>query len=72
MRTVVNIKAGGRTPISGALHAPALLSVVLGAGPSVREMLVKQGVLRLVDPENRYERRIDALCDAIRLVATAA
>ncbi|MEH6471686.1 MAG: SulP family inorganic anion transporter [Halopseudomonas sp.] len=33
MRTVVNIRAGGRTPISGALHALVLLAVVLGAGP---------------------------------------
>jgi len=32
MRTVVNVKAGGRTPISGALHAVILLGVVLGAG----------------------------------------
>ena len=32
MRTVVNIKAGGRTPISGALHAIVLLVIVLGAG----------------------------------------
>jgi SulP family sulfate permease len=33
MRTVVNVKAGGRTPLSGALHALILLAVVLGAGP---------------------------------------
>lgn len=32
MRTVVNVHAGGRTPISGALHALILLAVVLGAG----------------------------------------
>lgn len=32
MRTVVNIKAGGQTPISGALHAVILLTIVLGAG----------------------------------------
>ena len=32
MRTVVNVKAGGRTPISGVLHAIILLVVVLGAG----------------------------------------
>jgi len=32
MRTMVNVKAGGRTPISGALHALVLLSIVLGAG----------------------------------------
>ncbi len=32
MRTVVNVKAGGRTPISGSLHAVVLLIIVLGAG----------------------------------------
>ncbi|MDH5545036.1 MAG: SulP family inorganic anion transporter [Gammaproteobacteria bacterium] len=32
MRTVVNVRAGGRTPLSGALHAVVLLTVVLGAG----------------------------------------
>ncbi|RTZ75239.1 MAG: sodium-independent anion transporter [Gammaproteobacteria bacterium] len=32
MRTVVNIKAGGKTPISGALHAVVLLLIILGAG----------------------------------------
>jgi len=32
MRTVVNVKAGGRTPLSGALHAVILLGIVLGAG----------------------------------------
>jgi SulP family sulfate permease len=32
MRTVVNVKAGGRTPLSGALHAVILLAIVLGAG----------------------------------------
>jgi SulP family sulfate permease len=32
MRTVVNVKAGGQTPISGALHAAVLLAIVLGAG----------------------------------------
>ena len=31
MRTVVNVKAGGRTPISGALHSAVLLIIVLGA-----------------------------------------
>ena len=32
MRTVVNVNAGGRTPISGALHSLVLLFIVLGAG----------------------------------------
>lgn len=33
MRTVVNVRAGGRTPVSGVLHAAVLLAVVLGLGP---------------------------------------
>lgn len=36
MRTVVNVRAGGRTPISGALHALILLAIVLGAGNVAR------------------------------------
>ena len=32
MRTVVNVRAGGRTPLSGALHAVLLLGVMLGLG----------------------------------------
>ena len=38
MRTVVNVKAGGLTPISGALHAVVLLIIVLGAGPLASEI----------------------------------
>lgn len=33
MRTVVNVRAGGRTRLSGALHAVVLLTLVLGLGP---------------------------------------
>jgi SulP family sulfate permease len=32
MRTVVNVRAGGRTSVSGALHALVLLALVLGFG----------------------------------------
>ena len=32
MRTVINVKTGGKTPISGMIHALILLMVVLGAG----------------------------------------
>ncbi len=35
MRTSVNIRAGGRTPISGAFHSMILLAVVLGLAPLV-------------------------------------
>lgn len=33
MRTVVNVRAGGRSPLSGAFHAIVLLALVLGLGP---------------------------------------
>ncbi len=32
MRTVINVKSGGKTPLSGIVHALILLMVVLGAG----------------------------------------
>ncbi|NQV87355.1 MAG: SulP family inorganic anion transporter [Woeseiaceae bacterium] len=35
VRTLANFKAGGRTPLSGALHAIILLLIVLGLGPVV-------------------------------------
>ena len=35
MRTVVNVRAGGRTPVSGMLHAVVLLAMALGLGPVV-------------------------------------
>lgn len=33
MRTVINIKSGGRTPLSGMAHSVFLLVLLLGAGP---------------------------------------
>lgn len=33
MRTVTNVQAGGRTPLSGMIHALVLLVITLGAGP---------------------------------------
>merc|ERR550539_1961606 len=32
MRTVVNVRTGGRTPVSGATHSVVLLATVLGLG----------------------------------------
>jgi SulP family sulfate permease len=32
MRTVINVRAGGRTPLSGVIHALLLLGVMLGLG----------------------------------------
>ena len=63
MRTVVNVKAGGRTPISGALHAVILLAIVLGAGSLASDIpktvlagiLIKVGV-DIVDWE--YLKRV--------------
>ncbi len=33
MRTVINVKSGGSTPISGMVHSVVLLIVLIGAGP---------------------------------------
>ncbi|MEL7334411.1 MAG: SulP family inorganic anion transporter, partial [Cyanobacteria bacterium J06560_2] len=33
MRTVINVKSGGKTPLSGMVHACLLGAVLLGAGP---------------------------------------
>ena len=33
MRTVINIKSGGRTPLAGMIHSLVLLVLLLGAGP---------------------------------------
>lgn len=38
MRTVINVQAGGRTPISGMFHALILLSIVLWAGTIVAQI----------------------------------
>ena len=36
MRTVVNVKSGGRTQLSGMIHSLFLLVILLGAGTLVR------------------------------------
>jgi SulP family sulfate permease len=38
MRTVINVRAGGQTPVSGAIHALVLLALALGLGPIVRHV----------------------------------
>ena len=38
MRTMTNVKAGGLTPISGALHAILLLAIVLGGAQYAKEI----------------------------------
>ncbi len=36
MRTVINVRAGGQTPVSGIVHALVLLAIVLGLGSYAR------------------------------------
>ncbi len=38
MRTVINIKSGGQTPLSGMVHSLVLLIVLVGAGPLAAEI----------------------------------
>ena len=47
MRSVANIRTGGRTPISGTLHAVVLLAVLLGLGPLAEKipLAVLAGIL---------------------------
>lgn len=47
MRSVVNIRSGGRTPISGALHALVLVAILAGAGPLAERipLAVLSGIL---------------------------
>ncbi len=47
MRSVANIRSGGRTPLSGALHAVILLGVLLGLGPLAEKipLAVLSGIL---------------------------
>jgi SulP family sulfate permease len=50
MRSVVNIRTGGRTPISGVFHAVVLLAVLLGLGPLAEQipLAVLAGILMKV------------------------
>lgn len=63
MRTVVNVRAGGRTPLSGALHSLVLLGVALGFGGLVESIpyAVLAGILVKVGTDIvdwRYLKRI--------------
>ncbi len=40
MRTVINVKSGGQTPLSGMIHALLLTAVLLGAGPLTEKIPV--------------------------------
>ncbi|MDH4185738.1 MAG: SulP family inorganic anion transporter, partial [Nitrospira sp.] len=50
MRSVVNIRTGGRTPISGTAHAVVLLAVLVGVGPLAEQipLAVLAGILMKV------------------------
>ncbi len=75
MRTVVNLRAGGATPISGALHALVLLAIVLGLGTYARHIphavlagiLIKVGI-DIIDWA--YIRRILAIPRASAIIMT--
>ena len=63
MRTVINVRTGGRTPLSGALHAGVLLFIVLGFGDMVKHIphSVLAGILLKVGTDIidwRYLKRI--------------
>jgi len=63
IRTVVNIRAGGRTPISGALHSLILLALMLGLAPLAAHIphAVLAGILLKVGYDIidwRYLRRL--------------
>ena len=81
MRSVANIRTGGRTPISGALHAVILLTVLLGLGPLAEKipLAVLGGILFKVGIDIidwRFLRhllkapRIDVVIMAIVLLTT--
>ena len=66
MRTVVNIRSGGRSSISGMIHAVVLLVVVMGLGPvvSIVPSAVLAGILAKVGWDIidwRYLKRIGRL-----------
>lgn len=63
MRTVVNVRAGGKTPLSGAIHSLVLLCIVLGAAGLVEHIphAVLAGILIKVGTDIidwRYLKRI--------------
>ena len=63
MRTVINVRAGGLTPVAGALHAVVLLFIVMGFGDMVEFIphAVLAGILLKVGTDIidwRYLRRM--------------
>ena len=81
MRSVANIRTGGRTPISGVLHSIILLTVLLGLGPLAEKipLAVLGGILFKVGLDIidwRFLRhilqapRIDVIIMAVVLLTT--
>lgn len=79
MRTVVNVRAGGRTPVSGAFHALVLLALVLGLSPLVEHIplaalaaiLLRVGWEIIDWPFLRLMRKADRAEVAVMLSVTA-
>ncbi len=63
VRTLANFKAGGRTPLSGVLHALILLLIVLGLGPVVS--VVPHAALAGITSQGRNRRHRLALHQAM-------
>jgi len=76
MRTLVNIKSGGKTPLSGVIHAFFLVMILLGAAPLASKVpmsvlagiLIKVGIdiidykfLKIVNRAPRYDIAVMAL-----------
>ncbi len=68
MRSVANIRTGGRTPISGALMALVLLAILLGLGPLAEQipLAVLAGILFKVGMDIIDWRFLRHLLDAPR------
>ena len=65
VRTVVNVRAGGRTPLSGALHSVVLLAIVAGLGRYASLIplasLGGEGLLQCCRQRRHGKTRSDAL-----------
>lgn len=81
IRTLTNVKAGGRTPVSGVVHAVAIGLVVLGLGPvlafvpqaALAGILIKVG-LDVIDwrflKRMLHAPRVDVVLMAVVLILT--
>lgn len=79
VRSAVNVRAGGRTPLSGVIHGLILLLVTLALGKyaAMIPMATLAGILMMtaygmVDRESIKDLRRAPLSDSIVMIATAA